>query len=154
MAVDRLELESEQAELAGPLSLKINLHHSGRGLLRASGSYKVLLTVYCSRCLKSSRSQINGEIKGVFVPAGYGKEIEYDAGEYRVEYEEETISLWSLVSQDLLVKIPMQPLCREDCKGLCPECGQNLNEKDCGHSTEPTTRMSEQLQEIELEEEN
>ncbi len=149
---EQLDFQTEQADLTGSLWLKIELHHSGQGLLRATGTYEVPLKVYCSRCLAPSRSQIAGNIKGVFVPAGYGEEIEYEDGEYRVEYEEEKISLWALISQDLLVRVPMQPLCREECAGLCPECGQNLNEEDCGHSTEPSTQLSEQLQEIELEE--
>ncbi|MGM0381509.1 MAG: YceD family protein [bacterium] len=150
---DQLDLKSEQLELAGKLQLKVDIHHSGQGLLRTAGEYKVPLTVFCSRCLEPFSDHIEGEIKGVFVPEGYGEEIEYEDGEYRVEYTEETISLWSLISQDILVRIPMQPLCDSDCRGLCPVCGQNLNEGDCGHSPEPSTSMSEQLKQIDIDEE-
>lgn len=153
VAPDQLDLKSEQVEISGSLRVKIKVYHPGEGLLRAVGNYRAPLTIFCSRCLKPSSEIIEGEIKGVFVPAGYGEEVEYEDGEYRVEYEEETISLWSLIRQDVLVIVPMQPLCDSDCKGLCPQCGQDLNKEDCGHSTESTTALSEQLKEIELEEE-
>jgi uncharacterized protein len=46
------------------------------------------------------------------------------------------IDLQPLVREFALLEFPIKPLCREDCKGLCTECGQNLNEKDCGHREE------------------
>lgn len=50
--------------------------------------------------------------------------------------EDAHIDLQPLVREFALLEIPIKPLCRPDCKGLCPECGQNLNETDCGHRPE------------------
>lgn len=50
--------------------------------------------------------------------------------------EDAHIDLQPLVRDFAILEFPIKPLCREDCKGLCPECGENLNEKDCGHRPE------------------
>lgn len=47
-----------------------------------------------------------------------------------------TLDLFSLVRDDILLELPIKHLCSEDCLGLCPKCGQNLNEGRCGCKTE------------------
>ncbi len=49
-------------------------------------------------------------------------------------FDGKTIDLDPIVREQVLLALPVTVLCREDCKGLCPACGQDLNEKDCGHS--------------------
>ena len=49
-------------------------------------------------------------------------------------FDGKTIDLDPIVREQVLLALPVTVLCREDCKGLCPRCGQDLNEKDCGHS--------------------
>jgi uncharacterized protein len=64
------------------------------------------------------------------------------------------IDLAPLFREFALLEIPLKPLCREDCKGLCIECGQNLNEKDCGHREEidsPFSALKELLEKNENE---
>lgn len=48
-------------------------------------------------------------------------------------FDGKTIDLDPVVREQVLLALPVSVLCREDCKGLCPTCGQDLNEKDCGH---------------------
>jgi len=50
--------------------------------------------------------------------------------------EDGHIDLSPLVREYMLLDIPIKPLCSTDCKGLCPVCGENLNETQCGHTTE------------------
>ena len=47
-------------------------------------------------------------------------------------YQGESADLYGAVEETLLLDLPLRLLCREDCKGLCPKCGKNLNEGDCG----------------------
>jgi uncharacterized protein len=49
-------------------------------------------------------------------------------------FDGKTIDLDPIVREQVLLALPVTVLCRDDCKGLCPTCGQDLNEKDCGHS--------------------
>jgi uncharacterized protein len=51
--------------------------------------------------------------------------------------EDAHIDLQPLVREYALLEIPINPLCRPDCKGLCIECGENRNELDCGHRNNP-----------------
>jgi uncharacterized protein len=50
--------------------------------------------------------------------------------------EDAHIDLAPLVREYALLEIPISPICKPDCKGLCPECGENLNDTDCGHQSE------------------
>ena len=59
--------------------------------------------------------------------ASYDEEIETFSGD--------SIDLTSSVIRNILAVLPMKVVCRDDCKGLCPVCGQNLNIKDCGCDT-------------------
>jgi uncharacterized protein len=49
-------------------------------------------------------------------------------------FDGKTIDLDPIVREQVLLALPVTVLCRDDCKGLCPTCGQDLNERDCGHS--------------------
>ena len=59
--------------------------------------------------------------------ASYDEEIETFSGD--------SIDLTSTVFRNILAAMPMKVVCSDDCKGLCPVCGQNLNVKDCGCDT-------------------
>jgi uncharacterized protein len=48
-------------------------------------------------------------------------------------FDGKTIDLDPVVREQVLLALPVSVLCREDCRGLCPTCGEDLNEKDCGH---------------------
>lgn len=51
-------------------------------------------------------------------------------------FDGKTIDLDPVIREQVLLALPVTVLCREDCKGLCPTCGQDLNEQDCGHGKE------------------
>ena len=53
--------------------------------------------------------------------------------------EDGQIDLAPLLREYALLEVPISPVCKEDCKGLCPVCGENLNRADCGHSPESTS---------------
>ena len=58
--------------------------------------------------------------------------------------EDHTIDLTDAISSALLMETPYVVLCREDCKGLCPVCGENLNQVDCGHGAQIERRREEE----------
>lgn len=69
-----------------------------------------------------------GEVKPDQDPA---EQLEDDDRPYSL-YQGDEIDLTEVVRQHLLLALPMKPLCQETCRGLCPRCGKNLNEGDCG----------------------
>ncbi|MFP4687358.1 MAG: YceD family protein [bacterium] len=146
------DLDIPRARRDSPLEVDIELYHAGNGIIRLRGRYKIALEIDCGRCLKPIEERRDKEVKGVFVPSDYGEEVDIEEGEYRTGYADNEVSLWDLIRQDIIVTIPMQPLCSEDCKGLCPVCGQDLNEKDCGHEPDTSDPRLAALKEIKIEE--
>jgi uncharacterized protein len=64
----------------------------------------------------------------------FNKKSETDSG--LLLPDDAQIDLQPLLREYALLEIPIKPICRPDCKGLCPVCGENLNETDCGHRPE------------------
>jgi uncharacterized protein len=65
-------------------------------------------------------------------------------------YTSKSIDLWPYVREQVLLAAPPSPLCKEDCKGLCPSCGQDLNTADCGHREEKIDPRWEALKGLKL----
>ncbi len=95
-------------------------------VLEAKGNTTV--TLACDRCLAPVRKELCFEIKERFAHTGReNEETETFTGDQ--------IDLADFVKRGIVGELPMKLLCREDCKGLCPVCGKDLNEGDCGCDT-------------------
>ena len=108
------------------------LTNTGEAIL-ATGSARARLLGECDRCLGPAELDLEGQAEALFAPEG--SEFEADDGDDGVEtypIRDESLDLTEPVRSAVAVEIPFKVLCREDCKGLCPVCGQNLNEGDCG----------------------
>ncbi|MFB3854283.1 MAG: DUF177 domain-containing protein [Vicinamibacterales bacterium] len=102
---------------------------------RLSGSVKAALELECSRCAESFEIAVDTPFDLRYLPAAE------NAGEGEIEVQEddldasfyrgETIDLAQLVREQIYLALPMKPLCGEDCRGLCPECGTNWNFGAC-----------------------
>lgn len=96
----------------------------------------------CSRCLADADYPVDVRIREEFVPTVdiiTGKSIpveDQDEEIGRID-EHHDINLDDSFRQYLLLELPIQPLCRPDCAGLCPKCGKNLNEGPCDCVIEP-----------------
>jgi uncharacterized protein len=88
--------------------------------------------VRCARCLTEWTQPFSVEVNELYVPAGT---VDPDDDEDdRYELVDESIDVDQLVRDAVGVEMPFAPLCRPDCKGLCPICGGNRNEGECpGH---------------------
>lgn len=90
----------------------------------------------CSRCLKEYKMPIRTVIEITYHPIEeLNKEelVELKRDEMEVDfYREGVIDTEDIVKDQILLNIPMKPLCSESCKGLCPICGTDLNEFECG----------------------
>jgi uncharacterized protein len=84
------------------------------------------MVVLCVRCLNEMPQPITIQIEELFYyPPWTAPDGEQVVG------EDAFIDLSPIVRDLSLLDLPMQPICRPDCRGLCPECGQNLNEGEC-----------------------
>jgi uncharacterized protein len=108
-----------------PLKGSFQVVRSSKGLY-ITGELFSLITTDCARCLEKINLNISIKLDDLFYyPANTAPPGDFGVG------EDGFIDLSPLVRQLSLLEIPMQPFCRPDCKGLCPECGHNLNVDDC-----------------------
>ena len=109
-----------------PLELDLRMESVGEGVL-VTGTVETTLKGECSRCLDLLKEELLLDVQELyFYP---DKEAEEDASRVSAE---ETIDLDPVVRAAVVLNCPFSPLCRDDCAGLCPDCGANLND-DPGH---------------------
>jgi len=101
-----------------------------QGLL-VEGEFTGSIQLECVRCLSEYIQPLHWEFTELYA---FTRDNITESG--LLVPEDAHIDLQPLVRDFALLEIPIKPLCKLDCKGLCPECGQNLNEKDCGHRPE------------------
>lgn len=106
-------LPAEEAQLNGPLAVQFDISIGAKELLLL-GSMGGTLAITCSRCLCSFKYPFKQELEET-----YARDLI-------------TIDVSNQLLEALLLAVPQKPLCRNDCKGLCQVCGNNLNEKICG----------------------
>jgi uncharacterized protein len=128
---------------AGPLRAKgkAELVMGSDGEIRVSGQLTVEMAADCDRCLEPSRFPIDSDFALHYRPVadGYGDEKEIDSGEAEMGfYEGDGVELNDVLREFILLTLPMQRVCRESCKGICPLCGQNRNQKECQCHAETT----------------
>jgi uncharacterized protein len=128
---------SEVVDIAGGDSLvegELGLMRTDRGIL-AKGTLHTEVDVTCSRCLSLFSCPLSLDIKEEFFPAvdvvtGAWLPVPDEPGCFTID-EHHTLDLTEAICQYALLAIPMKPLCDEDCAGLCPNCGHNLNHGPC-----------------------
>jgi len=126
---------------AGEGAAELDLYADGTHCF-AQGTFKGYLTVACSRCVEPVRLNLDEKLLVTFMPASeMPSEDDEPAAEEGAEVTEgdldvfpfdgEKLDLEPLFREQFVLAIPFAPLCREDCKGLCPQCGTDLNSGTC-----------------------
>ncbi len=110
--------------------------------IRVRGHLKTLMEVACDRCLETASFPIDEDFDLLYRPSSYSPErpeMEIERRESEVGfYEGSGLELRDVLREQILLLLPMQRICRDDCKGICPVCGQNRNIADCGCHEETT----------------
>ncbi|MEO5951737.1 MAG: DUF177 domain-containing protein [Chloroflexia bacterium] len=141
---------------AHDLKGEVKVTRLGDGML-VQGDVLSQVALQCSRCLDDFMLPVDARLEEQFQPS-----IDIESGHpiKRAEYEQDDnafmldpnhmMDLTEPIRQALLVALPMRPLCREDCKGLCSICGANRNYEDCGHIDEQTDSRWAGLRDLDL----
>jgi uncharacterized protein len=127
------------------LSGSLTLTRTPQGLY-AEGRLRAITHCDCARCLTEIEQPVSSRFTELFIyPPETAPEGALTVG------DDVHLNLAPLVREDMLLSIPMQALCRPDCKGLCPRCGQNWNEGSCACAHEERdprwTALAQLLQE-------
>jgi uncharacterized protein len=120
------------------LNIPPDLHLSSlAGVVRATrtpqgilmqASFQAMINLECVRCLLEFQQTLNIEFTELYA---FSQRYATDSG--LIMPETGIIDLTPVLREYVLLEIPISPLCRPDCKGLCPVCGSNLNESTCQH---------------------
>ncbi len=115
-----------------------SLVNKGDGTYVLEGEVKAVLSLNCDLCLKSFTTDITFTCNEVFCN-------EINSEKEFWDFSDKTIDLKPAVVADILLNMPMRAVCSDDCKGLCPKCGHNLNEGECGCDREYRNPQFEKL---------
>lgn len=130
------DLDLSELELSGDCPLREPVHVTGQvenraGIVRLTAQVLYTLDTTCDRCAAPLHRESRLAMEHILV-ASLNRE---DADDL-ILVENDQLLLDELVQADLVLSMPMKILCRDDCRGLCPRCGKNLNEGLCGCRTE------------------
>ena len=115
-------------------SARIKLLRFGKKIL-VDGAVKVNISLKCSRCLNDYSCPVDLDFREEYTPAdetepGSRKELSGDQMDIGF-YVGEEIDLAGIVKEQVLLEVPMKPLCKNDCRGLCSKCGADINMQTC-----------------------
>jgi DUF177 domain-containing protein len=120
--------------LEGPVNVVLSYYRAGTELF-FRGELTAATVASCARCAEEFIVPSGRSFRYVLAPRSIGHDSNGDLRAEDLEfslYEGEEVNLTPLIREQMLLALPTRPLCREDCRGLCPRCGANLNERDCG----------------------
>ena len=145
--------------------VEVRLERLGRRI-RLAARTRAELSCPCGRCLEAVALGVPVDFQLTLVPAEQeaepaGEEGEdgrsrvagsFDAGQADEEpFAGKVLDLDAMVREQILLALPAYPVCRESCKGLCPVCGANLNDRDCGCDRRVPDPRWDALRKLKLE---
>jgi len=128
------DVDDEGYAIVSPVHLVMDVQKQG-DVFRATGRVEGTLRLECGRCLELFDVPVAETFELRYVPAAENAgEDEREVSDDDVTtafYRDQTIDLEELMREQFQLALPMKPLCDEACKGLCPQCGANLNTNPC-----------------------
>ena len=143
------EFQPDVVDLGGEVRQRSSLRTSGRAELveehqgkrkiikdiRLRGQLSTNLEISCARCLEPVPQEVNRDFELLYRPLGADAgrdELSVTDAEAEIGYYQgEGLLLEDVLREQVLLALPLKVTCREDCKGLCPQCGANLNREQC-----------------------
>lgn len=114
-------------------TLSLVIHKENDDVL-VRGRIRSRVPLTCGRCVEPVSVTVEAEMDTRLVPRPQrrGEEVELSADDLEVDfYAENVLDLDRLIETETTLRLPMKPLCRESCRGLCPVCGGNRNQNPC-----------------------
>jgi len=138
---EELDLPVEVRDGAGPDSAHVLMSvFRFKKKVLVEGTIRTTVSLNCSRCLKPVSYPVETRFREEYNPAeDVDKEEEQELSERELDlsyYSNDELDISELIREQVLLSVPMKVLCRADCKGICPKCGKDLNEGDCGCKTD------------------
>ena len=128
--------QDSEYRVAAPVEVSLDVQKVGKDAFGVTGNLSTRLEVVCSRCVEPIDVPVNATFDLRYVPhlenAGEGEKEIGEDDLTTAFYREGMLDVIDLLREQFVLALPMKPLCREACRGLCAECGTNLNTAQCG----------------------
>lgn len=138
---DDLNPVDERISLSGPATVSGKVRLAGNEVF-VNGHVETRATVECDRCLQPVEAPVDTDFALEYIT---GSEYESSGAAELTEeemsvavFDGEAIDVDEIVKEQIVLAVPTRMLCREDCKGICPECGTDRNTGDCSCATNDT----------------
>lgn len=134
-----LDFHAADFRQAGPLDVRATAELV-EAHIRIYGHFSVRVELVCARCLEGTAEEVSKDFDLFYRPASSipaESEIQLKDGETEVGFfAGEGVFLADVLAEQVQLQIPMKAICRSDCRGLCPQCGANLNHEGCRCETQ------------------
>jgi uncharacterized protein len=129
--------QDEDYRVVEPVHLAIDVEKTSGPSFRVTGTVNTTLELECGRCLEAFPLPVAASFELRYVPQSKDAAVEAEREITEDDlttafYTEGMMDLTDLVREQFQLALPMKPLCSPACRGLCSECGANLNRTDCG----------------------
>lgn len=151
-------VKSQACEFREPLKIRVKAFKI-KELYQVEGYFNTRIRIGCSRCLKDFDSPLASDFTLTYTKEVPGLMDVLDEKEIELKLEEiglfyfrgEEINLQQGLQEKVVMAFPLQPLCSDNCKGLCPQCGADLNRGNCGCKREPRSHPFAALKNLKLD---
>jgi len=162
------EGEERSYEIADPTAAGIDIAAPLEGSLRAdfsiqrlskeiqvTGAVNATVRLQCSRCLAPFSYPVAGDVDAMFAPPAKVEEGDHQHELAEDELEVEPLvggaaDLRGVIAEQIHLNLPLKPLCREDCPGICPRCGRQVAAGECGCAPAPPDSRWEALKKLKV----
>jgi uncharacterized protein len=130
-------------------ALTLHIERDGADVV-VTGDVRATVSLVCGRCLEAFPVQVRAAVDLRFIPRpGTADTVELGADDLDLDfYDHDQLDLGGLIEAETTLALPMKPLCREDCRGLCPACGGNRNQAPCSCDRRPPDPRMAALREL------
>ncbi len=131
---DEVAQADDAYRIVAPVAVDLEIHKD-KERFRLVGTVRTELELPCSRCLEPFRLPVDASFDQRFLPSSAmatQEEREVQEDDFEISYyRDDQIDLNQLLREQFYLVLPMKPLCQDGCRGLCPQCGTNLNTGTC-----------------------
>jgi uncharacterized protein len=127
--------QDDDYQVAGPVELSMRVEKASADTFRVAGRATTRLEMACSRCLEPFQFPVDVSFDLRYVPqvenTGEGEREIVEEDLTTAYYRDGLLDVTEMLREQFQLALPMKPLCTDDCRGLCPQCGANLNRVTC-----------------------
>lgn len=138
LPADDPAFDSLECQLASPVSVAGRIAAAGPGRYYWKGTIRTSVAGTCRRCLTDVVAAVDAELDIMLAE----EQDSDDPSVYEIPEFAELVDLTDIVREELVLAVPPFLECRDDCRGLCPQCGKDLNTGECGCEPAPDPRWA------------